>query len=483
MWRVFISLYLFKFLKVIVYFTSWTLYKPCRIPAQPTITKNDVTVIIPTVGDLDDEFVECISSILATCPVQIILVTIDSKIAHARDVCNTIDPKKIIVLSAGARGHKRVQIMHGVQRVQTKITVLADDHVFWPQTFLQSALAPFEEGGVGIVGTVKRVRRIKGQFGFSNFINYIACLYLERHNFECTASSNIDGCVFVISGRTVLLRTTVIKDPDFAQEYLNEYWLWGLVGPLHSDDDNFITRWMVNKGWKTIFHNDPGALMETSLGTYGGWKKFRGQLDRWARTSWRSNSTTLFVDRTVWKTQLWSAYAVHFSAFVNLAFFYDGALFCTLYHAEIPGWVPSVLGNKVSLFVLLGASLFLSKLIKSLPYLCRNPRDIVYLPFGIMFGYWHSWVKLWALLTCWDISWGTRPGVDGPMPPTNIFQLPYRTSMPGKILSLARVAVIALLKGSFITQLVDFFWKERLNDFDNWCQIKNEKQREERRTR
>jgi hypothetical protein len=30
--------------------------------------------------------------------------------------------------------------MHGVQLVRTKITVLADDHVFWPPIFLQSAL-------------------------------------------------------------------------------------------------------------------------------------------------------------------------------------------------------------------------------------------------------------------------------------------------------------------------------------------------------
>jgi hypothetical protein len=419
-WNVFISLFAFKFLKIVVHLIFWLTYKPCRIPAKPTITARDVTVIIPTVGDLDDEFVECVESILDTHPVQIIIVTIDSKLARARDVCNAIDQDKIVVLSVGPQGNKRRQVMRGVQQVQTKITVLADDHVFWPYTFLRSALAPFEDRRVGIVGTVKRVRREASCFGFPDFLNYISCLYLERHNYECTASSKIDGGLFVISGRTALLRTSIIKDPDFVKEYLNEYWLGGLVGPLNADDDNFITRWMVNEGWKTVFHNDPRALMETSLGTYGGWKKFRGQLNRWARTTWRSNSTTLFVDRTVWETQRWSVYAVYFSAFVNLAFFYESVLFYTLYRADIPDWIPRFLGDYMSPNILLGIILFASKLIKPFPHLWRNPRDLVYLPFGILFGYWHSWVKLWALLTCWDVAWGTRAGVDGPPPPRSV---------------------------------------------------------------
>jgi Glycosyltransferase like family 2 len=417
-WKVFISLFLFKFLKVVVHLGSWLMYTPYRGPGEPSITAGDVTVVLPTVGDLDDEFVECIQSILDTHPNKIVVVTIDSKVARARDVCNAINQEKIVVLSVGPQGNKRRQVICGVQQAKTRITVLADDHVFWPRDFLRSALAPFEGCCIGIVGTAKRVRRTQGRFGFPDFLNYIACIYLERHNFECTASSNIDGGVFVISGRTVLLRTAIIKDPNFAKAYLNEYWLRGLIGPLNADDDNFITRLMVNQGWKAVFQNDPEAVMETSLGTYGGWKKFRGQLDRWARTSWRSSYTTLFVDRVVWQTQRWSAYAVHLSALVNLAFFYESALFYTLYRADLPNWVSRNLLDKNSSFVLLGIILFASKLIKPFPHLWRNPRDLVYLPFGVLFGYWHSWVKLWALMTCWDVSWGTRPGVDAAFIPS-----------------------------------------------------------------
>jgi hypothetical protein len=189
---------------------------------------------------------------------------------------------------------------------------------------------------------------------------------------------------------------------------MSEYWLFGRVGPLNVDDDNFICRWMVTHRFGTVFHNSPDAMMFTTLGTSGGWKKFRGQLDRWARTTWRSNSTTLFADRTAWRTQPWCVYAMYFSVFVNFALFYDPVLFLMLhfssfYSSERMWWLVGLL--------------FVSKLIKPFPHYVRNPRDLRYLPFQILFGYYHSIVKLNALLTCTNIAWGTRVGVDQPAAP------------------------------------------------------------------
>lgn len=138
----------------------------------------------------------------------------------------------------------------------TKIVCWADDNVQWPFTFLKSALAPFEDEKVGLVGTVKRVKRDRSGGLMANILNYIGCIYLERHNFECTATYNVDGGVFVISGRTALARRSTVDSKEFQTAFLSEYWSspFQTVGPMKVDDDNFITRYMVKNGWKTVFH-------------------------------------------------------------------------------------------------------------------------------------------------------------------------------------------------------------------------------------
>jgi hypothetical protein len=412
-WTVFLVLFIFKFLKVVVHTVSYIQYQPTPLPDNPTLRPEDVTVIIPTVGNFDEEFQECVRTILANKPHELIISTVGAtSLEHARSICDQISPK--IRCVAVIRSSKRNQILEAVQTVSTRITCLADDHVFWPPTYLQSTLACFEDPQVGHVGTVKRVRRRQAPVSPADatfpelweslnedFRNYIACMYLERHNFECTASSNIDGGCFVISGRTAFLRTSIIQEPHFQNSFRNEF--WGAKGPMNVDDDNFITRYMVKHGFKIVFHNTQSALMSTTLGESGGWTKFRGQLYRWARTTWRSNYTTLIVDKTAWHSQQWCVYAVYFSAFVNLALVYDPLLFLTLHKSPY--------GTKDNMWTL-AAILFTSKLIKPFPHWWRNPHDLKYLLLGIGFGYFHSLVKLYTLLTVNDISWGTRAGVD-----------------------------------------------------------------------
>lgn len=292
-------------------------------------------------------------------------------------------------------------------KVQTKIVVLCDDHVFWPPDFLSYVLAPFEDLNVGAVATCKRVRRILRGFSSADFWNFIAALYLERHNFDCSATSTVDGGIFCVSGRTSAHRTKILTAPDFIHGFLHEYCFFGLVGPLHTDDDNFITRWMVNHDWKIAFQNTPGACIETTLGEY---PKILTQCLRWVRTTWRSNFTSLFIDRTVWSTQPWCVYAVYLTSFFNFALFYDSALLCT-------GWLalsrsPHIPIKTRTGMVTLGLWIFCSKLVKPLPHFWRHPRDLAYLPGYLVFGYFHSLIKLYALATFYNKAWGSRPGVD-----------------------------------------------------------------------
>ena len=288
------------------------------------------------------------------------------------------------------------------------MTILCDDHVFWPHNFLSKILAPFEDRTVGSVGTCKRVRRFNLGFSFADYWNFIAALYLERHNFDIAATNNLDGGVFCVSGRTSAHRTEIIKTQSFFEGFMNERFFFGLFGPLNADDDNFITRWMINRGWRIAIQYSPGACIETTLGEY---PKFLAQCLRWARTTWRSNCTSLFSDGIVWHTQPWCVYAIHLTSFVNFSLFYDSALFYVL-------WLALEHSNnryidKETALISMGVWVFISKLVKPFPHFWRNPGDLVYLPGYILFGYFHSLIKLYALLTFYVTVWGGRHNLDG----------------------------------------------------------------------
>lgn len=222
---------------------------------------------------------------------------------------------------------------------------------------------------------------------------------MERHNFECTATYNIDGGVFVISGRTALARTSIIQSAEYKHGYQNEY--FNGIGPMKVDDDNFTTRYMVNKGFKTVFHNHPDATMTTTLVYQGGQlMKSKGQLMRWARTTFRSNLKSLVTERSCYAVHPWTTSAMFISCFFNLALFYDSALFVSLY-----------LATGTTYLLLLASILFLTKLIKPLPHLLREPRDWKMIPIGIAFGYAHSIIRLCAFFTMNDLEWSGRKGI------------------------------------------------------------------------
>lgn len=324
--------------------------------------------------------------------------------------------------------------------------------MFWPRGFIPHVLAPFEDKNVGAVGTCKRVRRPLQKFSWPDFWNFIGALYLERHNFEIAATNHMDGGVFVLSGRTSAHRTAILQDPDFIRGFLNEYTFFGLVGPLNADDDNFITRWMVNHGWKIRIQYSPSARIETTLGEY---PKYLLQCLRWVRTTWRSNPRSLFLDRTVWRTQPWCVYAVHLTSFVNFALFYDGAQFLTLSlaldHAE-----DQSLDKKRALSYL-GLWIFLSKLVKPFPFFWRRPQDLVYLPGYLLFGYFHSFIKLYAMFTFWVTIWGGRPGIDGRL--ESVVKSPLETSITHRLVIWSLLAMFP----PFIIAVVAYMDREAIS--------------------
>ncbi|KAH6884510.1 glycosyltransferase like family 2-domain-containing protein [Thelonectria olida] len=392
--KIFWIIFALRYVRLLGHLIGCWMYRPSKIPYRPAYFRQDVTVIVPTVDPSNRDFNECINSILINRPAELFVVTVGDKLR--RECMQVLEPlttcalETRISVSAVSKPSKRRQVAHAMPQVKTHITILADDHVFWlSKDFLTSVLAPFENVHVGIVATPKRVvRTTPGKHGWSSIVNFIACNYLQRHNWELRASNAIDGGVFVVSGRTAAYRTQFLADEELLARYSNEKFFMGLLGGdqgLGPDDDNFLTREAMKKNWLIRFQDTEEATIMTTLGE---WPKFKGQLTRWARTTIRSNPVMLrdapFVVR-----YCWSAFMVYWVGLVNFALLWDAALIASLVKAR-------------------GTSNMASKMVKIIPHFMRHPRDMGLVFYQIAFAYVHSFIKLWALLTFWDCDWSGR---------------------------------------------------------------------------
>ena len=400
----FLALFAFRYVRLCGNIIGWYIYRPTPISRDPTLRRSDATVIIPTVDPEGHNFGECLHSVLANAPGALIISTVGMPkqlaIEQKVETLRGAYPSTTISVISGHKANKRSQVGAALPLVETKTVVLVDDHVFWPSpNFLPTVLAPFEDPGVGVVGTNKRVRRDRTGSIMTSFQNFLGCIYLERHNFEIRSTNAIDGGVFVVSGRTSIWRTTILQDPAFLEKFTNEYFFFGMFGPLNADNDNCLTRWAVSHGWKIKIQYSDDSMIETTIGT-----SFLSRCLRWARTTWRSNTASLFTDpnnHLVWRNQPWTVYAAFITQFFNSALFYDPALFYVLYNH-------TTFGHSTSALCGLTAFIFCTKLVKLLPHLIRNSKDLMFLPGYILFAYCHSLIKLWSLLTFYSTSWGGR---------------------------------------------------------------------------
>ena len=271
--------------------SAWTI-KPIKLAYPPTFTSKDVTVVIATLGT-EKSFLQSLRSIAACRPSEIFIVTPIAQVGPLRKLSNGLGLRNIQVLGA-KKANKRLQMIQGLKQSSTAITVFADDDVLWPDKFLVYMLAAFEDPHVGAAGGFNRPCRR----GALNAWEFLGAAYLERWNFEIAATSHIDGGIACLAGRTMVVRTDIVQDQGFMKMFISEKWL-GRVSLSTADDDNCLTRWMVNQGWKIKIQCADEAALTTELEDSSG---FLGQCLRWSRTTWRSNLTSMFVDRNIWRS-------------------------------------------------------------------------------------------------------------------------------------------------------------------------------------
>ncbi len=289
---------LYRYARLIVNLWAFYTFKPIPIPENPKLTGQDVTVIVPSLDGDGDELVETIRTILDNEPFELLLVTITANRAKAEKMLERMPAyNSRIRLFTIKHPNKRRQMTRAIPEVRTKITIFADDDVSWPRTALPWILAPFDtDERYGGVVTCQRLRRAANPTFSERIWNYLGALYLERRNFDCAATTHMDGGVPCLSGRTVAYRTTILQAEAFTQAFTNEEWWFGKY-QLNADDDNFITRWMVSHGWETYIQYHPEVEVQTTLENNS---KFLKQCARWSRSNWRSNLTSMFSERYIW---------------------------------------------------------------------------------------------------------------------------------------------------------------------------------------
>ena len=377
------------------------------------MTSQDVTVVIPSIEGDGEVLRETIRSILATEPFEIILVTIDANLTRAQLMVKQMGTSRVKTRSV-LYPNKRRQMVRALGEIQTDITVFADDDVLWPPKLLPWMLAPLEDESYGGVGTNQRLRRAEAPTFQQRIYGYLNALYLERRNFDCASCMYMDGGLPCLSGRTVAYRSNVLKDKDFIEGFTKEVWLGRYQ--LNADDDNFITRWLVSHDKKIGYQYHKEAEILTTLEDNPNFVK---QCLRWSRSNWRSNITSMFCERQIWRLaadsqnsgpscgqsspeanvdsrkQPWSTYAVYQTTLLQWAFVWD-CLLLYLYHTSTVAW--SYDARMLGLAILLSWML-MSKFLKLLGHYIRHPVDLLLLPVSIVFGYLHGLIKAKAMLT------------------------------------------------------------------------------------
>lgn len=285
---------LHRYLRLLVHCVSHWTYKSKPLPVRPSFTPNDVTVIIPTIHNALEELRPSLQSILACQPAELILVTTHDKSKALHHLAESLGSSNVRVLHSPI-ANKRLQVCEALPTVKTHITIMADDDVTWPSTMLPWILAPFEDAKIGGVGTCQRVRREASGPWTTRAWNWLGAAYIERRNFEISATHQIDGGTSCMSGRTGAYRSEILSSHDFMHAFKNEKWRSWI---LNADDDNFVTRWLVSHQWKTWIQYNPECELETTLEND---HKFLYQCSRWARSNWRSNWTSLITEKHVWR--------------------------------------------------------------------------------------------------------------------------------------------------------------------------------------
>jgi hypothetical protein len=379
-------------------FFASILYRPIPIKNNPILCPNDATIVVPIYFPHKANFLICLKSWILSGA----YIVLAADITCYEDISNWIeedDIKKCImrddqikVISVSKPG-KREAMWVGLQEVNTEIMAFVDDDSSWCATVLLSLLSAYENPLIGGCGTVQRVRQ-KGKW--RTVTEVMADMRLSMRYREVKATTYMGGYASCISGRTASYRTSVLRRDGFEEFFMNDTFMGRKQS---SGDDKCLTRWIFIQPdvqmWSQVCNEC------CVLTTFDDGLTFIKQTIRWARNTWRSDITTIFVHgKFIWKKGFWLC-IILIDRFIS-PFTMIGGLILIIY-GFIAHWDKYLLVYWVSW-------LLFSRGIKLFPHFLRKPWDIFYLPIFIFYNYFSACIKIYALCTLENRTWGgTRP--------------------------------------------------------------------------
>lgn len=393
-WRIYIPFYiaiyrwsLFLFLRIFpsMFYRQLKYKRPVNVDPATYIRKSDVTVVIP-VYQPPDCFDKTISSIIKNGIYKIIVVADVTCVDQVKQICNEYE--NVEVISEDKPG-KRPALATGIRHTTTRIVALVDDDVQWSNNFLEKLIAPFQHsariGGVGC----KHISRIES---FCDVWRIMADMRLAVRFLELMATTVMDRGASCISGRTACYLTEILQTDEFYNYFLNEKFL-GMS--LQSGDDKCVTRYIINKGYKTYHQLRNTCMLST---TFERGTRFFIQMLRWARNTWRSDLKAVFTERYIWCNNPVTAFILLDKMFTPFFMIY-GITYLPYY---------AISNNEYIVLIAWFAWVLFSRTMKLCYYFWEHPRYIIYLPLFIVFQYVQAFVRVWALLTLYNRNWGTR---------------------------------------------------------------------------
>ncbi len=351
---------------------------------RPFVGKFDAktSVVIPVYKEKKETLQKVVDAIIRNKPDEIILILDVSERALMNFVKETY-PGKVNAYFIEEPG-KRPALAKGIKLTKHEIVVLVDSDTYWESNnFLQQLIIPFQDPGVGGVGTRQAVATKK------TWGHKIIDWNLDLKYTDYVPSDSLSGSVLCLSGRTAAYRKKVIE-PDLdqlTQEYFLGHHCMG-------GDDTRLTSMVLRKGYRTVYQST--AVAKTDFDP-SFWKYLRQKV-RWSRNSFRAYLRAIF-STWPWRQRRWyyliAAYHTVFPGLIALIgiFFFFYALYLQQY-ALVYLWLVWI---------------FVSRAIKSYSHLKKSPKDIFLIPIVVMYYYFLSLIKLYALLTMtWETWAGSR---------------------------------------------------------------------------
>lgn len=364
----------------------WTMWLFKRIPAlfyRPVSNNFDTTATIVTPVYNEDPvlFRLAIASWIANQPDRIIAV-IDVTDTQSQEVAREYPQVEIMLIDLPG---KRPALAMGIDVTTTEIVVLVDSDVIWEPDVLKKVKMPFADPKIGGVGTRQNMYPSDGKR--ATLWERIADIYLDiRYSDEVPATTLIGRAVSCLSGRTAAYRTKLLQ--ELREPFLNETFNGR---PCMSGDDKRYTCLVLQQGYLTWNQLD-AQVYSTFKPDFKGFQK---QRIRWSRNSFRSDL------RALWQGWVW-----HHPYLAFMLIDKTIAPFTLLL-----GPIVLVLSIFLGAWQLVLALLIwwhVSRAVKILPHLRRQPQDWLILPVYIAVNYYMSLIKAYALFTINEHKWLTR---------------------------------------------------------------------------